>query len=73
MIIGGFMTVEVIRKISKGRKEYYQCEKCKLIYEDKKWAEKCFEWCKKSCSCNLEITKHSLNVKGGKTKEWTKL
>ena len=44
-----------------------------IAHENKKWAEKCQKWCKENKSCNLEITKHSLNVKGGKTKEWTKL
>ena len=43
------------------KKKYYECKECKLKYKNKKMAEKCFEWCKKSCSCNLEITKYAIN------------
>ncbi len=39
---------------------YYECEECRLLYEDKRWAEKCEKWCKKHKSCNLNITKHSI-------------
>ncbi len=45
--------------------KYYQCEKCKFIYEDKGWAEKCEVWCREHNSCNLEITKHAKKMKGG--------
>ncbi|MBR9704588.1 hypothetical protein GOV12_04195 [Candidatus Pacearchaeota archaeon] len=41
-------------------KTHYYCEDCKLIYESKKWAMKCEEWCKDNKSCNIEITHHSL-------------
>ena len=37
-----------------------QCEECKMIYKNKKWAEKCEAWCKKNHSCNLEITKYAI-------------
>ncbi len=50
----------MVKKIKESR---YQCEECKFIYSDKKWAEKCERWCKKHHSCNLEITKHA--VKNG--------
>ena len=40
----------------------YICEGCGLEYEDKIWAEKCEAWCKKTQSCNLEITKHSKRI-----------
>ena len=44
----------------------YYCEECKLIYEDRDWAEKCEGWCRKRKSCNLEVTKHStLKIFGG--------
>ena len=44
----------------------YYCEECRMAYVNKKKACECEEWCKKNKSCNLEITKHSLNLKGGK-------
>ena len=51
----------------KEMKKYHQCEECKLLYKDKKWAERCERWCTENKSCNLEITKHAL--KGGKNNE----
>ena len=50
------------------RKKTYQCDDCFLVYFDKKFAKKCEEWCRKHKSCNLMITKHSVNkyaMKGG--------
>jgi hypothetical protein len=44
-------------------KIYYQCDICKFYYNEKKWAEKCQEWCSKNNSCNVEITKHAVNLK----------
>lgn len=43
---------------------YYECPECGLEYKEKKWAEKCEEWCSKHKSCNLEITKQAIK-KGG--------
>lgn len=36
------------------------CEECNLLYKDICWAKKCEDWCKKTNSCNLEITKHAI-------------
>ena len=44
----------------------YVCSICKLKYKEKEWAEKCEEWCLENNSCNLEITRHS--IEAGKTK-----
>jgi beta-lactamase regulating signal transducer with metallopeptidase domain len=38
----------------------YKCPECGLEYQEKEWAEKCEAWCRKNKSCNLEITKHSI-------------
>ena len=58
------------RSISKGAsyKKLYQCPSCKLHYKNKDWALKCYSWCIKNNSCNVEITKYSeerLNRKFG--------
>ncbi|MBI5158588.1 hypothetical protein HY992_00530 [Candidatus Micrarchaeota archaeon] len=37
----------------------YSCDACKLVYEEKRWAEKCEEWCSARHSCNVEIIKHA--------------
>lgn len=41
----------------------YTCPECELSYREKGLAEKCRAWCKEQNSCNLEITKHSINKK----------
>jgi hypothetical protein len=38
---------------------FWICEECGLKYEDRIWAEKCEDWCRKHKSCNLEIIKHA--------------
>ncbi len=38
----------------------YQCKNCKLWYKNKKWAEKCGQWCGKHGTCNIMITKHRI-------------
>ena len=44
---------------------FYQCGICKLSYENKQWAEKCENWCKKNKgTCNPEFVKHSLKRYG---------
>lgn len=53
----------MVRKIEKQGKEYFQCDECKFLYEDKIWAEKCEKWCKEKHSCNLDITKHAIKIK----------
>ena len=43
-------------------KKLYQCPICRLRYQEKEWAVKCEDWCKKYKSCNLEIIKHQIKV-----------
>lgn len=52
----------MVKKIKKEGKRYYQCEECKFLYNERGWAEKCEEWCKKKHSCNIEITKHAIKT-----------
>jgi hypothetical protein len=49
----------MIKEEIKNNKKYFICEDFKLKYKEKRWAEKCQEWCNKYNSCNLEITKHA--------------
>lgn len=39
----------------------YTCPECRLSYRSKDLAKKCEDWCKKHNSCNLDITKYSIN------------
>lgn len=40
--------------------KYYMCDECYLIYNKKRDALLCEEWCRNNKSCNLEITKKAL-------------
>jgi len=40
-----------------------------MYYKEKKWAEKCEEFCKKYNACSIEITKQALNPKEEKKGE----
>lgn len=41
-------------------KVLYQCSECGLHYIDQATAKRCEIWCKEHRSCNLEITKLSI-------------
>lgn len=40
----------------------YQCSVCGLHYLDQEIAKKCAEWCDETQSCNLDITKFSVEA-----------
>jgi len=44
----------------KDNKTNFMCEECCLTYKNKKWAEKCWDWCREHKSCNLNIIRHSI-------------
>ena len=43
----------------------FVCGVCRLHYASKELADKCYAWCSAHGSCNLQITKHSVE-RGGK-------
>jgi len=45
------------------RRIVFKCMKCGWMYEDKKWAEKCEDYCKKHNACRLDIVKHAIKIK----------
>ena len=47
------------------KNKFYYCEECGLAYSNEKKAHECEEWCKKHKTCNIDIIKHSLKMKGG--------
>lgn len=52
---------ETLSRLEKSRKsKLYQCPECGFWYKEKKWAQKCEQWCRKHKSCNIEITKHAI-------------
>jgi predicted Zn-ribbon and HTH transcriptional regulator len=46
----------------------YVCQECGLHYEDEQITKQCQEWCAKYKSCNLEITKHSIEAQAAGNK-----
>ena len=42
----------------------FQCPECGLHYVDWQIAIECDKWCKEHHSCNLQITKHAIEVAG---------
>lgn len=53
----------MVKEVRLNKRRVYECEDCKLIYPDKKWAEKCERWCIKHHTCNISITKHKLDAR----------
>ena len=53
----------MVKEETINNKIYYQCEACEFYYKEKKWAEKCEEFCKKYKACSMEIAKHAVNPK----------
>ena len=49
-------------------KDKYSCKTCGLHYESKELANKCYAWCSNNPSCNLGITKYSVEAK--EAKQW---
>ena len=52
----------MVKKLIKGKKEYFECRECNFLYDDAGLAEKCEKWCREHHSCNIEITKHAIKV-----------
>ena len=55
-----FKILGMVKEVEKDGKVYFQCEDCKLLYDNREWTGKCESWCKKHHSCNIEITSHAV-------------
>ena len=53
----------MVKRINKGRKQYFMCEACQFAYAAGSLAQKCENWCNKHHSCNIEITKNAVKIK----------
>lgn len=51
----------MVKELIKKGKKHFQCNECKFIYKDRKWAEKCQSWCSKNYSCNIDIIKYAVS------------
>lgn len=45
---------------TRGSREVFVCEDCRMAYPDQETAQKCEDWCKEFKSCNLDIIKHAI-------------
>ena len=43
-----------------GKKTLYLCDLCGLGYSDKETAKRCEEWCRKTGTCSIEITRKAV-------------
>jgi len=50
----------MVKKVEGNDGTLYVCEVCGLKYGERRWAEKCEEFCSKYHSCSLEIIKHTV-------------
>lgn len=50
----------MVKEVEKEGKKYYRCEACGFFYKTRELAQKCQDWCERTKSCNIEITKHAV-------------
>lgn len=50
----------MVKEIKVDSKAVFLCEICGLGYKDRKTAEECEEWCRRTNSCSIEITKKAV-------------
>jgi hypothetical protein len=50
----------LVKKKKIGTKFLFLCEICGLGYLDEETARKCEEWCKRTRTCSIEITKKAV-------------
>lgn len=61
--LGGLMKELTAKLKDTAPAKRYQCLECGLHYEDEATTKKCAAWCSKYKSCNLEITRTSIESK----------
>jgi len=54
----------MVREKALGNQTIFVCEVCGLGYVDKETAQECEAWCKRTGTCNIEITKKAIYVPG---------
>ncbi|UCG36072.1 MAG: hypothetical protein JSV64_05440 [Candidatus Bathyarchaeota archaeon] len=50
----------MVKKSKIKRKTLFLCEECGLGYVDRETAQMCEDWCRKTATCSLEITKKAV-------------
>ena len=52
----------MVKEEIKNDRKYFMCKSCGFFYKEEKIAQKCEDFCNKHNSCNLEITKHAVQI-----------
>ena len=52
----------MVHEKKKDDKTYYICDDCGFAYLEKQWAEKCETSCRETKTCNVEVTKHAVQL-----------
>lgn len=52
----------MVKQITQNKKTYYICTECNFAYKNMEIATKCENWCREHHSCNVEITRHSVEI-----------
>ncbi len=52
----------MVKETEVNGKTYYQCEACLFYYETRKLAQECEDFCNKYHACNIEVTKHAVEI-----------
>jgi len=52
----------LVKKKKINNQTLFLCENCGLGYPNKKTAEQCEQWCRKTGTCSIEITKKAVYI-----------
>jgi len=52
----------MVKQITHNNKTYFQCEECKMYYENRDIAEKCEKFCRENKACNTNLIKHAVEL-----------
>jgi hypothetical protein len=50
----------MVKELKKEDRTIFLCDECGLGYADRETVEKCEEWCKKTNTCSIEITRKAI-------------
>ncbi len=50
----------MVKEVKLDSKTVFLCEECGLGYEDRDTAQRCEDWCRRTRSCSLKITKKAV-------------
>ena len=61
-VVGNSLRIKRMAGGESKKEKLFQCKECGLRYREEKIAKECERWCGEHQSCNLNITKHAVNL-----------